>query len=110
MLKVKSVKDHYAALQLAPSLKPYLLENNHGINHLNVAFINHVFYPLDEVKVSSLEEDSIVTKVHKIFDKESFQEKIEIIACNEASPGGFQIPIGDVIVQLFNNFKPNEYK
>ena len=58
-----------------------------------MAFINHVFYPLDEVQVSSLEEDSIVTKAY-----------------NESSPGGFQIPIGDVIVQLFNKFKPNEYK
>ena len=59
-------------LQLDSSLKPYLVDNNHIINHKDVVFINHVFHPLDEVQVSSSEDNWIVTKVHEIIDDESF--------------------------------------
>ena len=109
LLKIPSVVNHYERLALSKDLKSYCLDDSVVIQHLKLLFINHVYHPLEDVAFAGGME-SFVPEVLTIFDQSNFQKRVKIVPKRDNDdPGSFNIPIGEVVAELFQKHKPPEY-
>ena len=102
-------------MKLDPIMKPFILEDNVVIDHNKVNFINHVYHSLESVNMTTKFDDKdnkeLVSNIHDIFLRPSFQTKIQYLDKNENNVHeGFVLPIGNIITDLFVSRKPGTFK
>ena len=108
LLNLSPVVNHYDKLDLSKDLKSYVLTDSVVIEHLKSVFINHVYHSLSEVAFAGGTEP-FVPEVHSIFDNSDFLSRVRIVPKEDVNdPGAFDIPIGEVVAELFQKFKPPE--
>ena len=112
LLEIDSMQVHSTMMKLDRSFKAYILDHNKVIDHKKVTFINHVHQATESVPLSvrftKEENKELKQKIIDIISDPSFKQKIEFIKINKdtGKHEGFVLPIGDVITQIFDDYKP----
>ena len=87
LLKLPFVKNYYNEMNLDTVMKQFILEDNVVIGHNKVNFINHFYHPPGSVTISTKfdakENKELVSKIHDIFVRPSFKNKIQYLDKNE---------------------------
>ena len=110
LLNSNTVKQHYEAQQLHPSMKSFVLDDNKVIDHNQHHFINHVYQDYRQVSYVAAFDKKITPQVHSIFKQEKIAEHFNSVFKSDDNPdGGFSVPIGDVVAEIFQSIKPVDF-
>ena len=110
-LNTSGIKQHFQSLKIHTSLVPFILDNASVINLKKSLFINHLEKKLDSITFDQEFDTSIDDRVHPILELDHIVDQTFVITSEDIDKkhGGFSLPIGEIVLELYKDFCPFEY-
>ena len=111
--KHEEVIKHFEAIpDLSPDLHKFVLRESTRIDHHKKSFINRVYYDYKELILSGdIIDKHLVSKIHDFFHSKAFINLLDQSnRVKNQQNHAFVIPIGEIILHFYQQYKPTELK